>query len=664
MPAEIELWFRNDEGRRSRAEASISSLVVQAGGEVVASAAIGAIAYHAMLVRLPVASIEPLLSDHPDDVALVRAEDIAFLRPEAQALVTLPVPEEVEEEFQVPSESVSADPPLVAMLDGLPLALHDLLNGRVIVDDPDDWASEIAPSALQHGTAVASLLLHGDRGSDGLEPRRRIYARPVLLPDPDSPGDRECIPHDQLAIDVIHRAVLRMFDGSIEATTLSIKLINLSLGDASTQLALTLSPWARLLDYLSCRFQVLFIVSAGNQSGSIKLDHPPAVVAAMSPEKLRLETLRSLVDDAHLRRLLSPSESVNSLCVGASHEDASKSWVLGARCDLLPDAGDDAGVLPSPLTSLGMGYRRSIKPDLIAPGGRALYRSRPGPQNAPETIFDPVPSIIPPGLTVATPTLRAGSLSGVRAFHGTSGSAAIASHYGALILEELSAIRTESGEAIDSSMWAVLAKALLVHGCVLPPTDQEFREAFGPANRDRMKDNITRFYGYGVADLGRSLRCTDQRATAIGWGELGQDESAIYELPLPPSLSGVVAFRRLTLTLAYMAPIRLRSRIHRAAELFVVPDLGTLSLRRAAADGRSVRRGTVQHEVLVGDRAAAFVSGDTLRIQVNCRSLTGTLADRVPYGLAVTLECAEPLPIYEEISVQLQAQARTRIRAR
>jgi hypothetical protein len=213
-------------------------------------------------------------------------------------------------------------------------------------------------------------------------------------------------------------------------------------------------------------------------------------------------------------------------------------------------------------------------------------------------------------------------------------------------------------------MWAVLTKALLVHGSVLPQREQELREAFGPAHTDRMKDNIARFYGYGVADIERSLRCTDQRATAIGWGELGDDEAAIYELPLPPSMSGVVGFRRLTLTLAYMAPIRLRNRIHRAAELFIVPDLGTLRLKRAAADGRSVRRGTVQHEVLVGDRAAAFVSGDTIKIQVNCRSLAGTLADRVPYGVAVTLECAAPLPIYEEISVQLQAQARTRIRAR
>ena len=232
-----------------------------------------------------------------------------------------------------------------------------------------------------------------------------------------------------------------------------------------------LSPWARLLDYLAYQFRVLFVVSAGNQTASIRLEHSPTDIASMTPEKLRLETLRAIVDDAHLRRLLSPSESVNSLSIGASHEDTSTGWILGARRDLLPDTGHDSGVLPSPLTSLGMGYRRSIKPDMIAPGGRVLYRARPGPRSASETVFDPVCSIIPPGITVATPTPRAGTLDGVRAFHGTSGSAAIVSHYGALILEELSGIRMESGDAIDPSMWAVLTKALLVHGCVLPPTE-------------------------------------------------------------------------------------------------------------------------------------------------------------------------------------------------
>jgi hypothetical protein len=234
VPAEIELWFRNDDIRRTQAESTVSRLVNEAGGQVVTSAAIPAIAYHAMLVRLPANSIQPILEGQPEDVALIRAEDIAFVRPEAQAVVSLAQPPEAEAAFEVPTVQISSDPPLVAMLDGLPLARHELLDGRIIIDDPDGWESDIAAGDRQHGTAVASLILHGDRAVDRATPKRQVYARPVLQPEPGWVGSRECIPRDQLAIDVIHRAVLRMLDPDAGAASVDVKLINLSVGDASS----------------------------------------------------------------------------------------------------------------------------------------------------------------------------------------------------------------------------------------------------------------------------------------------------------------------------------------------------------------------------------------------------------------------------------------------
>ena len=664
VPAEIELWFRNDEGRRGRAEETVSRLVSNSGGEVVTSAAIPAIAYHAILVRLPIAAVRSILEDRPADIALIRAEEIAFVRPEAQAAVALAQPAEPEPAFAVAAAGRSTATPLVGVLDGLPLALHSLLDGRVVIDDPDDWESDIPAADRQHGTAVASLVVHGDRGSDGHVPLRPIYARPVLVPETGWLGTRECVPHDQLPVDVIHRAVLRMLDQDSGAASPDVKLINISLGDAAAQLATALSPWARLLDYLSYRFRVIFVVSAGNHSRSLVYPRSIEEIEAIAPDKLRIETLRLLISDAHNRRILSPSEAVNCLCIGASHEDAYTSWPMGSRRDLLPIVDEETTALPSPLTAVGMGYRRSIKPDLLAPGGRVLFRARPGPQSNPETVFDPVSSEIGPGLSVATPTLLAGALNGVRAFHGTSGAAAICSHYGALVLEELAQLQNESREGIDSSVWAVLTKALLVHGAALPPGADELREAFGALSADRLRDAVSRFYGYGVVDAARLLGGSEQRATAIGWGELGDEEAELYQLPLPPSLAGNITPRRLVITVAYISPIRLRNRRHRAAEIFVNPDLDTLRLKRVDASWRTVRRGTVQHEILAGDRAAAFVDGDVVNIQVNCRSLVGPLADRVPYGLAVTLEAAADLPIYTEISTRLRAQARTRVRTR
>lgn len=657
VPAEIELWYRSDGSRRRSAETAVREAVGSSGGTVVASATIEPIAYHALLVTLPIASVQPLVEGRLDDVALVRVEEIAFVRPRAQAAVTVPVPEQVDPPFATAPVQVSGEPPMVAILDGLPLARHQLLDDRLVIDDPDSWDQDIPAADRRHGTAVASLVVHGDRGADGRSPTRRIYARPVLKPEPTLGQPRECVPHDQLAIDLIHRAVIRLFEAPNPVAP-EVRLINLSLGDAAAQLATTLSPWARLLDYLAYKYKVLFVVSAGNHQRALPFPYSVSAIDAMSARQLRLETLRRVADDAAFRRILSPSESVSCLCVGASHDDASEPWRQDARRDLLPgDSG--AAALPSPISAAGMGYRRCIKPDLLAPGGRVLFRHRPASDPA---VFDPSPTIIPPGLTVATPGSGSGVLRNVQHFHGTSGAAALVSHHGALVLENLTELVDHTGTSVDPDAWSVLTKTLLVHTCCLPPGAAEVRQAFVDVPPRRMKDAVSRLYGYGLIDPSRLHECGPSRATAIGWGELGADEGVRYEFPLPPSLSAKVVRRRLIITAGYFPPIRPRDRRHRAAEIYFRPDSSLLQVSRADADWRTVRRGSVQHEVLVGDQATAYVDGAAIAVQVNCRALIKPMKELVPFGLAVTLEADADLPIYAEVATRIRAQARARAR--
>lgn len=89
---------------------------------------------------------------------------------------------------------------------------------------------------------------------------------------------------------------------------------------------------------------------------------------------------------------------------------------------------------------------------------------------------------------------------------------------------------------------------------------------------------------------------------------------------------------------------------------------GTIQVTRAQADWRAVQRGTVQHEILEGECAAAFIDGANLEIQVSCRSDAGVLEDVVPYALAATLEVAENMgiDIYSEVAVRVNA-ARVRV---
>jgi hypothetical protein len=87
-----------------------------------------------------------------------------------------------------------------------------------------------------------------------------------------------------------------------------------------------------------------------------------------------------------------------------------------------------------------------------------------------------------------------------------------------------------------------------------------------------------------------------------------------------------------------------------------------LRVSRQDLDWRTVRRGSVQHEVLAGQQAAVFVDGAVLAIQVNCRAVVNSMNEAVPFGLAVTLEAGADLPIHAEVAARIQARAQARIR--
>ena len=68
----------------------------------------------------------------------------------------------------------------------------------------------------------------------------------------------------------------------------NVKLINLSIGDPERPFIHTPSPWARLLDWLSWKYRVLFCVSAGNFFDAIDLG-------------INHKTFSSMTDDEKIR---------------------------------------------------------------------------------------------------------------------------------------------------------------------------------------------------------------------------------------------------------------------------------------------------------------------------------------------------------------------------
>lgn len=176
--------------------------------------------------------------------------------------------------------------------------------------------------------------------------------------------------------------------------------------------------------------------------------------------------------------------------------------------------------------------------------------------------------------------------------------------------------------------------------------------------RRTVKEYVTRLLGYGCIDVERVRECTAYRVTAISGGTLTKDLSHVHRYPLPPSLSGQRGWRRLIVTLAWLTPVNPRHQGWRRADLWFAPPKESLRVDRQQADWRAVQRGTLQHEVLVGDEAGVFVDGDNLEIQVSCRADAGELDDEVPYALVTTLEVAEGIgvPIYDEIRARVRAR--------
>jgi hypothetical protein len=160
-------------------------------------------------------------------------------------------------------------------LDGLPIENHATLAGRLIVDDPDGWGADYIANERQHGTAMASLILHGDLNAPNGPSRHLLYVRPLMRPDPrDWREPRiESMPVNVLPPDLLRRAVRRIFEGEAGSPPIAptVRVINLSIGDAFHPYDRTVSAFARAVDWLSWEYRVLFVVSAENQNQRFQL---------------------------------------------------------------------------------------------------------------------------------------------------------------------------------------------------------------------------------------------------------------------------------------------------------------------------------------------------------------------------------------------------------
>ncbi len=655
---EMELWFKNDAAKRDQTEKYIRSLIQTEKGKIISQAVIPDVAYHGLLGELPINAIKKFKSD--SNTRLLRCDYIMYFRPVGQCAA------KINDNQTLPSTDSSRysilpkrEQPVVALLDGLPLTNHRLLDGRLIIDDPDNWAAAYTADERNHGTAMSSLITHGELDRSDAPLDRKIYVRPILKPNPFNPKVIESIPEDVLPIDLVHRAVHRLFEtvGGSPAVAPTVRIINLSIGDPSCLFHRYISSLARLLDWLSWKYNVLFIVSAGNHTHGIELNVPRADFSHLSSAALETETLKGIDQDIRNRRLLSPAEAINVLTVAALHSDSSPSTIPPKFTNPYQTVN-----MPSPISAVGLGYRRAIKPDILYPGGRQLFQEKLG-NTHPKAVLEVRDLHIAPGQKVASPSTTMGTLDAVRYTRGTSNATALATRGAAIIYENLEQLRAlPDANLLRSDFDAVLLKALLVHGASWQQSFSVLHDTLkGPMHPLVFKEYIARYLGYGSVALEKTLGCTDQLATLIGCGFLEADDAHLYSMPLPPSLSGQKVWRRLTITLAWLTSINPMNQQYRRAYLWFDPPAekstdNILKIKRIEAESKAVKRGTVQHEILEGNEAVAFQDGKNLKIQVNCKVDAGSFEGAAPYALIVSLEVAPEinLPIYQEIQARIK----------
>ena len=363
---EVELWYRNDRGQRQASEQEIRTIIADSGGRVVNRAKIEEIGYHALLAELPRQQVETVVRQGPQAIRLLMAEDVMFVSP-FEPMSVKAAPSVPGSEFSFPPVALKDNKPRIALLDGVPFQNHDALAGRLSIDDPDDFESGYPLAARSHGTAMASLIIHGDLSVPEIPLDRKVYVRPIMRHE-ELPSDQyvERVSPDTLFVDLLHRAVRRILIGASSRPPVapSVRIINLSIGDRGRPLVRRMSPIGRLVDWLALEYNVLFIISAGNHVDPISI---PAE-GASDRESARVAALQAVHASQIVRGILPPGDAMNAVTVGAVHADGSPDPDESSNVWDLSRQGE-----PALYSATGPGVDRMIKPDIYHVGGRRLF---------------------------------------------------------------------------------------------------------------------------------------------------------------------------------------------------------------------------------------------------------------------------------------------------
>lgn len=651
---ELDLWYRGDPALRRDAELYVRALMETIDGSVLDFATIEAIQYQAALIELPVAQAM-LLSELNGPLA--DADPVMRVRPQSFFDASPGEPPSVEVATNAPQLAENNRPPVVALLDGYPIANHALLRDRIRVHEVDVTGGDVPVDRRFHGTAMASLIVHGDLAVGEAPLDRSILSVPILAA-PQGMAD-ECTPPDKLPIAMVHRAVISLMEG-VEGNApggSNVVIINHSVCDREAPFARRPSPWAKLLDYLAHKYRLLFVVSAGNTNEIFPIQPFTSCeeFKQATSEEREIALLTSMERAKGTRSILSPAESLNAITVGAVHMDGS----TGCPSDCT-DPFSALGFVNLGTTA-GLGVNRAVKPDMVESGGRQLVRTttRSGKVTAWASQHPDI------GQLAAAPDPVGGDVTKTRRSTGTSNAAALTTRSAARLVDVLEDIFHESGEVWDEAgTRAVVLKALLTHSCSWGDAGKVLDAAY-PGKWQRRREAITRFLGYGRPDQRRLITPHGSRITLLADDMISPEMRHEYAIPIPRAMIGSRDLRRITMTLAWSSPIDPQTQRYRGVIAELVDSDGKRkfwsgikpALQPPATAGR---RGTLQHLVLEDTRKLSMTTDGQFVVGVQARAALAAFANtEIPYAVAITLELAQS--VREDVFADVAARVRTKV---
>ncbi len=658
---ELDLWYRTEAERRDQSLQTLQEMLEEVGGELLDAVDIAEISYQGALVKVPPRVARRLAQGQG---RIAEFNDVMTIRPQSAYESKIELDQDQAAQG-APDEPELDRACIAALLDGYPIERHELLDGRLTVTEVDVTAADAPAITRNHGTSMASLIVHGDLESPASTPLKRPLAVIPVLVAP-SLAHRESTPAGKLPIGVIYRAlsaVVTMNDGDSPELE-KVVVINHSICDDFAPFVRRPSPWSTLLDYFAHRHRLLIVISAGNISSSFPVSAYPnlAAFAADHPDTRQAAILGAIEMAKGTRGLLTPAEAVNALTVGAVHAD---------HAPIDPAAPIDpypTFAMSNLASATGLGANRSVKPDVLEHGGRFAA----GVANIAGGIEVHAKPSAHYGQQVASPS-RTGTLNRRMRTAGTSNAAALvtrAAHFIADAVEEV--FGTEGIDWTDLDTRAVILRTLLVHGASWGPVGDVLHAAYPPRESklwSARRNTITRFLGYGQLDTGRVVRGGQNRITLLADDKIKAAERHTYVLPVPPSMVGNRDIRSCTVTLSWSCPTTHTTTDHRAVVLQLSGEdnasafwAGVDRSGKPQPNITTANRGTVIH--IVQDGKKKMPANGRIVICVQAAAKAGFEEEQVPYALAVTLELAQQQrsTLYAEVEQQVRQRARTRQR--